>query len=39
MQRTKAVVEPLTTHFFYVDDKDQTKVPVWIGAVGSAVLK
>jgi hypothetical protein len=39
MQRTKAVVEPLTTHFFYVDDKDQTKGPVWIGAVGSALFE
>jgi hypothetical protein len=35
---TKSVAELLTTHFFYMDDKDQTKVRAWIGAVGPAAL-
>jgi hypothetical protein len=35
---TKPVVKPMMTHFFYMDDKDQTKVRAWIGAVGPAAL-
>jgi hypothetical protein len=27
-------VHPTMTHFFYMDEKDDTKVRRWIGAVG-----
>jgi hypothetical protein len=27
-------VHPAMTHFFYMDEKDQTKVRQWVGAVG-----
>ena len=27
-------VRPTMTHFFYMDEKDPTKVSRWIGAVG-----
>jgi hypothetical protein len=30
----KKSVKPTMTHFFYMDEKDQTKVSRWIGAVG-----
>jgi hypothetical protein len=29
-----AVVRPTMVHFFYMDDRDATKVSRWIGAVG-----
>jgi hypothetical protein len=32
--RSKATVHPTMTHFFYMDEKDQTKVRWWVGAVG-----
>jgi hypothetical protein len=32
--KTKPVVKPTMTHFFYMDEKDQTKVRHWFGAVG-----
>ena len=32
--RSKPAVHPSMSHFFYMDDKDQTKVRRWIGAVG-----
>jgi hypothetical protein len=32
--RSKPTVHPTMTHFFYMDDKDQTKVRWWAGAVG-----
>jgi hypothetical protein len=28
------VVHPTMSHFFYMDEKDQTKVRRWVGAVG-----
>ena len=32
----KPVVKPVMSHFFYMDEKDSTKVQHWIGAVGPA---
>ncbi len=32
--RGKPAVRPVMTHFFYMDDADQTKVRRWIGSVG-----
>ena len=32
--RTKPVVMPVMTHFFYMDDADPTKVRAWYGSVG-----
>jgi len=32
--RSKAVVKPVMTHFFYMDEKDPYKVRSWIGSVG-----
>src|SRR5579871_1854993 len=32
--RSKPVVHPTMTHFFYMDEKDDTKVRRWVGAVG-----
>ena len=32
----KPVVKPVMSHFFYMDEKDSTKVRHWIGAVGPA---
>ncbi len=31
---TQSVVKPVMTHFFYMDEKDPTKVSSWIGSVG-----
>lgn len=31
---TQPVVRPVMTHFFYMDEKDPTKVRSWIGSVG-----
>ncbi len=31
---TQPVVKPVMTHFFYMDEKDPTKVRSWIGSVG-----
>jgi hypothetical protein len=35
---SKPTVKPMMTHFFYMDDADQTKVRAWIGSVGPAAL-
>ena len=32
--KSKPVVKPVMTHFFYMDKDDQTKVRSWFGAVG-----
>ena len=32
--KTKPVVKPVMTHFFYMDGNDPTKVRNWFGAVG-----
>jgi hypothetical protein len=32
--KTKSVVKPVMTHFFYMDEKDPSKVRRWFGAVG-----
>lgn len=32
--RVGPTVHPTMTHFFYMDEKDQTKVRWWVGAVG-----
>jgi NAD(P)-dependent dehydrogenase (short-subunit alcohol dehydrogenase family) len=32
--RSGPTVHPTMTHFFYMDEKDQTKVRWWVGAVG-----
>jgi hypothetical protein len=32
--RTKPVVKPIMTHFFYMDEADPTKVRAWFGSVG-----
>jgi hypothetical protein len=32
--RSKPVVKPVMTHFFYMDDADPTKVRAWYGSVG-----
>jgi hypothetical protein len=32
--KSRPVVHPTMTHFFYMDDKDDTKVRRWVGAVG-----
>lgn len=34
--RSKPVVKPVMTHFFYMDEKDASKVRSWIGSVGPA---
>jgi hypothetical protein len=31
-------VRPTMTHFFYMDEKDPTKVKRWIGSVGPTEL-
>ena len=31
---TKPPVQPVMTHFFYMDEQDPTKVRSWIGSVG-----
>ena len=30
----KPIVKPVMSHFFYMDEKDPTKVRHWVGAVG-----
>ena len=32
--RSRPTVHPTMSHFFYMDEKDQTKVRWWVGAVG-----
>ena len=32
--RRQKVVRPVMTHFFYMDEKDPTKVRSWFGSVG-----
>jgi hypothetical protein len=32
--RSKPVVKPVMTHFFYMDEKDRSKVRSWVGSVG-----
>ncbi len=32
--RSKKVVKPVMTHFFYMDEADPSKVRRWIGSVG-----
>jgi hypothetical protein len=32
--RSKPVVKPVMTHFFYMDEADPTKVRSWVGSVG-----
>jgi hypothetical protein len=32
--KSKPIVKPVMTHFFYMDEDDPTKVRSWIGAVG-----
>ena len=32
--KTKPVVKPVMTHFFYMDENDQNKVRHWFGSVG-----
>jgi hypothetical protein len=32
--RSKPTVHPSMSHFFYMDEKDQTKVRWWVGSVG-----
>jgi hypothetical protein len=32
--KSKPVVKPVMTHFFYMDEKDPSKVLRWFGAVG-----
>lgn len=32
--KSKPVVKPVMTHFFYIDEDDPTKVRSWFGAVG-----
>lgn len=32
--RSKPVVRPVMTHFFYMDEQDPTKVRRWVGSVG-----
>jgi hypothetical protein len=32
--KSKLVLKPVMTHFFYMDEKDQSKVRRWFGAVG-----
>jgi hypothetical protein len=32
--KSKPVVKPVMTHFFYMDEKDPSKVSRWFGAVG-----
>ncbi|HVR26844.1 MAG TPA: nuclear transport factor 2 family protein [Candidatus Polarisedimenticolia bacterium] len=32
--KTKSVVRPVMTHFFYMDQNDSSKVRRWFGAVG-----
>jgi hypothetical protein len=31
---SKPIVKPVMSHFFYMDEKDPTKVRRWVGAVG-----
>jgi hypothetical protein len=32
------MVRPTMTHFFYMNEKDDTKVRRWVGAVGPVVF-
>jgi hypothetical protein len=32
--RSKAIVRPVMTHFFYMDEANPSKVRSWIGSVG-----
>ncbi|WP_446742533.1 nuclear transport factor 2 family protein [Silvibacterium acidisoli] len=32
--RSKPVVKPVMTHFFYMDERDPSKVRAWYGSVG-----
>jgi hypothetical protein len=32
--RSKAIVRPVMTHFFYMDEANPSKVRTWIGSVG-----
>ena len=32
--KSKPVVKPVMTHFFYMDEKDPSKVRWWVGSVG-----
>ncbi|HEX4164408.1 MAG TPA: hypothetical protein VHZ55_02960 [Bryobacteraceae bacterium] len=32
--KSKPVVRPVMTHFFYMDEEDDTKVRSWVGSVG-----
>jgi len=32
--RSKPTVKPVMTHFFYMDERDPTKVKAWFGSVG-----
>lgn len=32
--KTKSVVHPVMTHFFYMDERDPSKVRQWFGSVG-----
>lgn len=32
--KSKPVVKPVMTHFFYMDERDPSKVRAWVGAVG-----
>jgi hypothetical protein len=36
--RSKPMVRPTMTHFFYMNEKDDTKVRRWVGAVGPVVF-
>jgi len=36
--KSKPTVRPTMSHFFYMDEKDPTKVGRWIGAVGPAAF-
>jgi hypothetical protein len=31
-------VKPVMTHFFYMDEKEPTKVRAWFGSVGPAAF-
>lgn len=35
---TKPTVKPVMTHFFYMDERDPTKVRSWVGSVGPVAL-
>jgi hypothetical protein len=32
--KSKPVVRPVMTHFFYMDEQDANKVRRWVGSVG-----